>query len=112
MRAVIYTLLFTLGFSGICQHAHASTHSRKYTHHTLRLIKEQVADRENLVGDEDDDDQDDLTRKFFVPVKWLTAAGHTFFTSNPSLSHNKLSAAHSLSPPLGDICISCRVLRI
>jgi hypothetical protein len=112
MKAVIYTLLLTLGFSGICQHAHASTHNRKYTHHaSVRLIKEQFADRESLLGDEDEDDQNDFTRKFVVPVKWPSVIGHALFV-NTSFSNNKFSTAHFLSPPPGDICIACRVLRI
>jgi hypothetical protein len=47
-----------------------------------------------------------------VPVKCLTTTGHTFLAGDISLSHNKLSTAGSLSPPLSDICISCHVLRI
>jgi hypothetical protein len=113
MKAVIYTLLFTLALSGICQHAHANTHNRKYTHHnSLRLIKEQFADNENLVGDEEEDDQNDFTRRYTVPVKCLSAIVRAFTLNNISLSNKNLSTAHLLSPPLGDIYIACRVLRI
>jgi hypothetical protein len=112
MKAVIYTLLLTLGLSGICQHAHANTHNRKYTHHTsLRLIKEQFADRENLIGDEDEDDQNDFSRRYLVAAKPGANIINTALI-NISLPNNKRSATHPLSPPLGDICISCRVLRI
>jgi hypothetical protein len=113
MKAVIYTLLFTLALSGICQHAHANTRSRKYIHHnSLRLIKEQFADSESLIGDEDEDDQNDFTRKYTVPAKWLSAIDRAMILTNTSPSNNKLSTAHFLSPPLGDIYITCRVLRI
>jgi hypothetical protein len=112
MKAVIYTLLLTLGLSGICQHAHANTHNRKYTHHTTqRLIKEQFADRESLTGDEDEDDQNDFTRRYLAAAKPGANINNSLLI-HISLPNNKRSATHALSPPPGDICISCRVLRI
>lgn len=113
MKAVIYILLFSLGLSGICQHAHANTHNRKFTHHaSLRLIKEQISDRDNLVADEDEDDQDDFTRKYSIQSKWLSSFANVFLSINDFHSTNKFLQEKQFSYPLSNIYIVLRVLRI
>lgn len=91
--------------------AHAGTRHNA-THHTgfQELINQHYIDNDQLPDMEDDNDDENLTRKITLPAKWLSAITATSFTSERAYPSPIKSADDRHSP--GDFIILLRVLRI
>jgi hypothetical protein len=109
MKALIlYILLVCTCFLGSQQYAHAVIHSGKASHTYFQKLK---TDKDQVIDIEDENDEDDISKKITPVTKWLTTLSKEFLhiiTGNFSKYFSPVSHAYTSC----NIYIVQRVLRI
>lgn len=108
MKAIIIYILFLGSLFGAQQPVLASSHSVKDSHVAIKKLQ---IEQDFLVGIEDENDEDDIIKKFSSTAKWFSSLNNEFSLNSISSFATSFSPApHSYSGC--DIYLIQRVLRV
>lgn len=106
--ALLYIILLVSCLLGTHDVGFARDHSGEKA---FSMIEKQNPQADHVIGIEDENDEDELTKKFTTTARWLAAFSQTFLVCNLVDNNNNFSS-YAQSYNGGNIYIVHRVLRI